>query len=172
MSNNEIKSRITHFRESKRIVTSVYKWHFDGKVEYGATIWRPDKPGDVQSKKMRALSVKTATGRLEKNPVVFFVEPGKTTAPSLCRRMRDVIRKLGVHGYSRRTPTNRDCQGEELGETCFDAFEKYYKRLEPPREQSSVFENHRWRFVGCGKHEVQEDKCYYRVALEKSMLRR
>jgi len=38
--------RLAHITEAKgtRVVTMAYKWYRDGRVEYGATIWRKSKP--------------------------------------------------------------------------------------------------------------------------------
>lgn len=106
----EVKPRIQHFYEARnqRVVTIAYRWHRSGKVEYGATIWHADTPKDTFTKKMRAASNKTALSRLDKNPVVFFVTPGQTTGPDVVRQIRDVMKHMGVRGYSRETITTEN----------------------------------------------------------------
>ena len=105
-----IKPRLAHFTEAKgkRVVTVAYKWHLDGKVEYGATLWRADAKSPTYTKEMRRKSNTTAMKRMEKNPVVLYVEAGKTKGHEVREKVRNAVKYLGVRG------TNRHMEDEDM----------------------------------------------------------
>jgi len=159
--------RLAHITEAKgtRVVTMAYKWYRDGRVEYGATIWRKSKPEESYTKEMRRASNETATERLGKCPVVLFVEPLTTKNKQVQRLIRNMIGRLGVRAYSRKeeTPTHYVC---ETGETPLIAFNKTLEKFNIPydKEGAYIIEFGKW----VGKSYPRSKLRFHSVTIEEN----